>query len=63
MCGCRLRGAERALATVAPDDFDTYYAVKDPACDLILAGAERWAARSRWAPFASDSTAHICSSS
>lgn len=39
---------KRALASVAPDDFDTYYAVKDPACDLIIAGAEQWAARTGW---------------
>ncbi len=30
---------KRALALHAPDDWDTYYAVKDPACDLIWAGA------------------------
>lgn len=31
-----------------PDDWGTYNAVKDPACDLILAGAEQWAARIGW---------------
>lgn len=41
---------KRALATAAPDDFDTYYAVKDPACDLIIAGAEQWAERTDWTP-------------
>lgn len=40
---------KQALATAAPDDWDTYYEVKDPACDLILAGAEQWAARVAWA--------------
>ena len=45
---------KRALASVVPDDFDSYYAVKDPACDLIIAGAEHWAARTGWAPSASD---------
>ena len=30
----------RALAEVAPNDLDMYYAVKDPACDLIIADAE-----------------------
>jgi GrpB-like predicted nucleotidyltransferase (UPF0157 family) len=39
---------KRALAEVVADDWDTYYAVKDPACDLILAGAEQWAARTAW---------------
>ena len=39
---------KRALAAGAPDDWDTYYAVKDPACDLIVAGAEHWAARTGW---------------
>lgn len=45
---------KRALATAAADDWDTYYAVKDPACDLILAGAEQWAARVGWSPPPSD---------
>lgn len=39
---------KRALAAAAPDDVDTYYAVKDPACDLIIAGAEQWAERTGW---------------
>lgn len=41
---------KRALAERADDDWDLYYAVKDPACDLILAGAEQWAARHGWTP-------------
>ena len=41
---------KRALARIAPDDWDAYYEVKDPACDLILAGAEQWAARVGWSP-------------
>jgi GrpB-like predicted nucleotidyltransferase (UPF0157 family) len=46
---------KRALAEVAaPDDWDTYYAVKDPACDLIMAGAEQWALRTAWTPGPSD---------
>jgi hypothetical protein len=28
--------------------------VKDPACDLILAGAEQWAERISWSPSPSD---------
>lgn len=39
---------KRALVSAAPDDWDGYYAVKDPACDLIIAAAEHWAARVGW---------------
>ena len=45
---------KRALAEVAADDLDIYYAVKDPACDLIVAGAEQWAVRTAWTPGQSD---------
>lgn len=45
---------KRALVTIAPDDPGAYYEVKDPACDLILAGAEQWAARVGWSPPPSD---------
>ncbi|MGH8974150.1 MAG: GrpB family protein [Acidimicrobiia bacterium] len=46
---------KRALAeAAAPDDWDTYYAIKDPACDLIIAGAEQWALRTGWRPGPSD---------
>ena len=45
---------KRALAHAAPDDWDTYYAVKDPACDLVIAAAEHWAVRSGWTPPVSD---------
>lgn len=31
------------------DDMDVYYEVKDPACDLIIGGAEAWAACVNWA--------------
>jgi GrpB-like predicted nucleotidyltransferase (UPF0157 family) len=41
---------KRALATAARGDWDAYYAVKDPACDLIIAGAEEWALRTTWTP-------------
>lgn len=41
---------KRALAEAAGDDWDTYYAVKDPACDLIMAAAEQWAVRVGWHP-------------
>lgn len=45
---------KRALVLAAPDNWDTYYAVKEPAFGLIIAGAEQWALRSRWLPMPSD---------
>jgi GrpB-like predicted nucleotidyltransferase (UPF0157 family) len=45
---------KRALAAVVPDDWTAYHEVKDPACDLILAGAEQWAQRVGWSPPISD---------
>ncbi len=45
---------KRALAATAPDDWDAYYAVKDPACDLIIAAAEHWAVHVGWTPPGSD---------
>jgi len=45
---------KRALTEVAAGDGEAYYAVKDPACDLIVTGAEHWARQSNWAPAASD---------
>ncbi len=41
---------KRELARLHPDDVDAYYAVKDPACDLIMAAAEGWAAATDWEP-------------
>jgi GrpB-like predicted nucleotidyltransferase (UPF0157 family) len=41
---------KRALAAAAPGDWDAYYEVKDPTCDLIIAGAEHWAACTAWLP-------------
>jgi GrpB-like predicted nucleotidyltransferase (UPF0157 family) len=46
--------AKRALARLHPDDIDAYLEVKDPVCDLIMAGAEIWAARGTWAIGSSD---------
>jgi GrpB-like predicted nucleotidyltransferase (UPF0157 family) len=46
--------AKRALARLHPDDADAYYDVKDPICDIVMAGAERWAAATHWAPGPSD---------
>jgi GrpB-like predicted nucleotidyltransferase (UPF0157 family) len=39
---------KRALAAFAPDGWDHYYDVKDPVCDIIMAGAETWAAATGW---------------
>ena len=47
---CAYAQLKRALAEAAPDDWDAYYLVKDPACDLIVAAAEQWAARTAWTP-------------
>lgn len=40
--------AKTALARHAPTDWDLYYHVKDPICDIIMDGAEDWAASTRW---------------
>ena len=40
--------AKRALAQHGPTDWDLYYAVKDPICDIIMAGAEDWATATGW---------------
>ncbi|MBI2760416.1 MAG: GrpB family protein [Chloroflexi bacterium] len=45
---------KRELSRLHPDDVDAYYAVKDPVCDIIMAGAEYWAAATSWKPGASD---------
>jgi GrpB-like predicted nucleotidyltransferase (UPF0157 family) len=39
---------KRELARLHPHDVDAYYSVKDPACDLIIAAAERWAEMNGW---------------
>ena len=46
--------AKTALARYHADDVEAYYAVKDPVCDIIIAGAESWAAATRWEPGPSD---------
>ncbi|MFN8499292.1 MAG: GrpB family protein [Anaerolineae bacterium] len=43
-----------ALARLHPDDVEAYYDVKDPVCDIIMGGAEEWAAATQWQPAASD---------
>ena len=36
------------------DDMDAYYDIKDPVCDIIMGGAETWAAATAWALEESD---------
>lgn len=45
---------KRALARYHPDDKVAYYDVKDPVCDIIIGGAEEWAAATRWQQGPSD---------
>ena len=45
---------KQALATYHPDDAEAYYDVKDPVCDIIMGGAEEWAAVTNWAQSPSD---------
>jgi len=45
---------KRQLARHHPDDISAYLDVKDPVCDIIMAGAEAWAAATRWQPGPSD---------
>ena len=40
--------AKKALAAHGPTDWQLYYDVKDPVCDIIMAGAEDWAASLPW---------------
>lgn len=40
---------KQALVKYHPeDDMDAYYDVKDPVCDIIIGGAEGWAAATQW---------------
>ncbi len=41
---------KEALARLHPDDIDAYLDVKDPVCDIIIDGAERWAPDSGYVP-------------
>lgn len=43
-----------ALAAHHAEDADAYYDIKDPVCDIIMSGAERWANEINWQPCASD---------
>jgi GrpB-like predicted nucleotidyltransferase (UPF0157 family) len=42
------------LARLFPNDVESYYDVKDPVFDLLMAGAEDWAAAANWRQPASD---------
>ena len=46
--------AKLALARLHPNDVAAYYDVKDPVCDIIIGGAEEWAAATSWALGPSD---------
>ena len=46
--------AKRELARFHPHDAHAYVTIKDPICDIIIAGAELWAASSGWQPGPSD---------
>jgi GrpB-like predicted nucleotidyltransferase (UPF0157 family) len=37
-----------ALAKYHADDLDAYYDVKDRVCDIVMVGAESWAAAAHW---------------
>lgn len=43
-----------ALAKYHANDLDAYYDVKDPVCDIIIGGAELWAATTQWQPGKTD---------
>ena len=45
---------KRALVRLHPSDWDAYYEVKDPVCDLIWIAAEEWANTCGWEPGPSD---------
>jgi GrpB-like predicted nucleotidyltransferase (UPF0157 family) len=39
---------KEALVKYHPDNMDAYYDIKDPVCDIIIGGAEVWAAATQW---------------
>ena len=38
------------LARQHPEDVEAYVEAKDPACDIVMQGAEAWAAVAGWKP-------------
>jgi GrpB-like predicted nucleotidyltransferase (UPF0157 family) len=45
---------KEALVKYHADNVDAYYDIKDPVCDLIIGGAEVWAAATGWTAWSSD---------
>ncbi len=45
---------KRALAQQHPEDWEAYYDVKDPVCDIVWEAAEAWAKSIDWQPDRSD---------
>ncbi len=45
---------KRQLARYFPEDVEAYYDIKDPVFDVIMSGANDWAAFSNWQPAPSD---------
>jgi GrpB-like predicted nucleotidyltransferase (UPF0157 family) len=45
---------KRVLAAYHADDVEACYAIKDPVCDVIMGGAEDWAATTGWVAGLSD---------
>jgi hypothetical protein len=44
------------LARYHANDIDAYYDIKDPVCDIIMAGAEDWAQSTHWQLALTEST-------
>jgi GrpB-like predicted nucleotidyltransferase (UPF0157 family) len=45
---------KRALASYHPENWDAYYDIKDPVCDVIWSAAQEWAKMTGWEPGPSD---------
>lgn len=45
---------KRTLARYHPENWDAYYNIKDPVCDVIWSAAEEWAKMGGWEPGLSD---------
>lgn len=41
---------KRRLADYVGEDRDSYVEIKDPVCDIVIAGGEEWAAAINWTP-------------
>ena len=42
---------KEAIVKYHPEqDMEAYYDIKDPVCDIIMGGAEEWAAFTKWQP-------------